>query len=339
MKREKYAQRKQHFVPACYLKAWLDPLAPKTATNNPYVWLFDKNGENPRPKSPEKIFRETEMYTLTEADGGRDLRLEKGLGTIESNLTTVRNRTFNFNRPLTDDDWVWVCLFAATAHLRTKSSRDHWLHQMEDVKGMFEQMAGPGWETRTVEPVLLAHVDRSRVYVPQPGDFDNLKEDSTRILIESGVKVILPVLLGMHKTVLCTNDQLGFLTTDAPSTWYDQTAYRKHPYERALGLENPDIEITLPISPSQCLLFTHRPVGPLYCEVSPDTVDAFNHRHAGHAPTTIVARSKETRALWFQVVEAPADSWDVLHPDPAERQRWTSPSCPPELRDILDRES
>jgi len=339
MKREKYAQRKQHFVPACYLKAWLDPLAPKTATNNPYVWLFDKDGENPRHKSPEKIFRETEMYTLTAPDGGRDLRLEHGLGTIESNFTMVRTSKFSLKRPLTKQDWEWVCLFAATAHNRTASSRDHWLHQMEKIKSMFEQGAGPDWETRTVQPELPPHIDRSTVYVPQPGDFDNLKEDSTRTLIESAVDSILPALMGMHKTVLCTNDPLGFLTTDAPSTWFDPTAYRRHPFDRPVGFNSPSIEITLPISPSQCLLFTHQLVGPLYCDVSPDDVDAFNHRHAGHAPTTLVARSKETRPIWFEVVKPPPDSWDVLHPDPEDRQHWTSPDCPPGLLDMLDRRS
>lgn len=339
MKREKYAQRKQHFVPACYLKAWLDPSAPKSATNNPYVWLFDKNGENPKAKAPEKIFRETDMYTLTGADGGRDLRLEHGLGTIESNFTMVRKSKFSLKRPLTEEDWLWVGLFAATAFIRTASSRDQLLMQMERVKAIFEEGAGPDWETRTAAPELPPHVDRSRVYIPQLGDFDNLKEDSTRILIESGVRVILPALLGMHKTVLCTNDPLGFLTTDAPSTWYDHTAYRKHPFERGVGLVNPAIEITLPISPSQCLMFTHRPVGPLYFEVSLDTVDAFNHRHAAHAPSTLVARSKETRPIWFQVVKPPADSWDVLHPDPEDRQHWTSPDCPPGLLDMLDRRS
>lgn len=336
MNRKKYEQRKQHFVPACYLKAWLDPAAPKTDKNMPYVWLIDKNGENPRAKSPEKIFRESEMYTLTAADGGRDLRLEHGLGTVESNFTKVRNAKFNARRPLTDEDWMWVCLFAATAYVRTAASRDHWLVQMEKVKAMFEQVAGADWETRTVEPELPPNVDRSRVYVPQPGDFDNMKEDATRTLIDAGVKAIVPGLLRMHKTVLCTSDPLGFLTSDAPSTWFDSTAYRKHPFERGVGLENPDIEITLPISPAQCLLFTHRPIGPLYCAVSSDYVDAFNHRHVAHAPTTIVARGKETRERWFQTVDPPADAWEALHPDPAERQCWTSPDCPPALREVLD---
>jgi hypothetical protein len=331
MKRRKYEQRRQHFVPKCYLKAWLDPLAPKTSKNIPYVWLFDKKGENPKAKAPEKIFRESDMYTLTAPDGGQDLRLEHGLGSVESNFAKVRTSKFNFKRPLTEEDWVSTCLFAATVHMRTAASRDHFLSHMEKLKAMVEKVAGPDWETRTVEPELSPHVDRSKVWVPQPGDFDNLKETTTATLLNSAVEVILPTLLGMHKTVLCTNDPLGFLTTDAPSTWFDPTAYRRHPFERGVGLQNPAIEITLPISPTQCLLFTHRRVGPLYAEVGSELVDSLNHRHAAHAPTAVVARSKETRALWFRSVEPPSDSWDVLHPDPDERLRWTSPDCPPEL--------
>lgn len=337
MKRKKYEHRKQHFIPACYLKAWLDPLAPKTSTNIPYVWLFDKRGENPKAKAPEKIFRESDMYTLTTPDGGFDLKLEHGLATVESNFTKVRASKFNFKRPLTDEDWLSACLFAATVHLRTAASRDHLLSQMETLKAMFEKVAGSDWETRTVAPELPPHIDRSKVYVPQPGDFDNMKELTTTTLLNAATNVVLPDLLRMHKTVLCTADPLGFITTDAPSTWCDPTAYRRHPFERGVGLKSPAIEITLPISPTQCLLFTHRPVGPRYAEVSSDWVDILNHRHAGHAPTTVVARSKETRASWFQSLEPPADSWDVLHPDPAERDRWTSPDCPPELVDFIQR--
>lgn len=337
MKRKKYEQRRQHFVPACYLKAWLDPSAPKTSKNTPYVWLFDRNGENPKAKAPEKIFRESDMYTLTMPDGGHDLRLEHGLGTVESNFTKVRTSKFNFKRPLTEEDWLSTCLFAATVHMRTAASRDHFLSHMEKLKAMVEKVAGPDWGARRVESEPSHHVNQSKVWVPQPADFDNLKETTTATLLSSAVKVILPTLLGMYKTVLCANDPLGFLTTDAPSTWYDPTAYRRHPFERGVGLRSPDIEITIPISPEQCLLFTHHPVGPLYAEVGPAWVDVLNHRHVAHAPTTVVARSKETRALWFQPGEPPADSWDVLHPDPDERLSWTSPDCPPELLDAIQR--
>ncbi len=337
MKRKKYEQRRQHFVPACYLKGWLDPLAPKTSTNNPYVWLFDKNGQNPKAKAPAKIFRESDMYTLTMPEGGQDLRLEQGLATVESNFTKIRNGKFALNHPLTDEDWIWTCLFIATARNRTAATRDRFLGQMERLKNMFEKVAGPDWETRTVEPKHAADDHLSTRYTPQPGDFDNLKELTTTALLKSAANVILPTLLGMRKTVLCTTDPLGFLTSDAPSTWHDPTAYRRHPYERAVGLRNPAIEITLPISPTQCLLFTHHTVGPLYADVGADSVDLLNHRHVAHAPTTVVSRSKETRPMWFQPAAQPADSWEVLHPDSAERLSWTSPDCPPALLDIIER--
>ena len=88
-------------------------------------------------------------------------------------------------------------------------------------------------------------------------------------------------------------------------------------------------------SPKQCLLLTHYPVGPLNTEVSSDWVDVINHRHAAFAPTTLIVRSKEARARWFEVAKPAADSWEALHPDPEDRYRWTSPDCPPEFRDIV----
>lgn len=90
-----------------------------------------EKGENPKAKAPEKIFRESDMYTRITPDGGHDLRFERGLGTVESNFTKVRTSKFNFKRPLTEEDWVWACLFAATARNRTAASRDHFLGHME----------------------------------------------------------------------------------------------------------------------------------------------------------------------------------------------------------------
>jgi hypothetical protein len=330
---KKREQKRQHFVPACYLKAWLDPKAPKTDRNKPYVWLFDKDGTNPKAKAPEKIFRESDMYTLTAPDGGRDLRLEHGLGTVETNFTRVRTSKFGYQRELTRDDWIWVCLFAAMAHSRTAASRDRMVGAMERVRDMVTKVAGPDWEKQApLDPAQLQpQPDRPNVYYPQPGDFDNLKETTISALLKSAADVILPTLLQMQKTVLTHTDDLGFITSDAPSTWHDSTAYRRHPYERAVGLNHVDIEITLPISPQQCLLFTHKQYGPLYTQISSEGVDALNHRHAFYAPSKLVACSDQIRARWFERGPAPADSWEALHPNPEDRLQWTSPDCPPDL--------
>lgn len=327
MKRQKYEKRRQHFVAASYLKAWQDPSAPKSSTNTPFVWTFDKNGKNPKAKAPAKIFRETDMYTLTMPDGSQDLKLENGLGEIESNFIRIRNSKFNFKRELSQTEWKWTCLFVATAYVRTVVYRDHAVGNLEKIKDLFEKVAGPDWETRTIAQELPPHVDPTRTYIPRPGDFDNLKETATQALFGSAIEVILPALQRMHKTVLCTTDQLGFLTSDAPSTWCDPTDYRRHPFERGAALMKPDVEITLPISPQQCIVFTHRPFGPLYVDVSTKVVDLLNHRHATFAPSTIVVRHQATRPSWFEVGSCPADAWEVLNPDPEARNSWTNPNC------------
>ena len=48
---------------------------------------------------------------------------------------------------------------------------------------------------KTIAPALPPNVDKLKVYVPQPGDFDNLKETTMTTLLSSAVEVILPALL------------------------------------------------------------------------------------------------------------------------------------------------
>lgn len=322
---ERHKQKKQHFVPKCYLKAWLDPTIPKTPNSVPKLWLLGLDGSNPKDHSPKSIFRESEMYTLTALDGSRDLRLENGLGTLESKFSSIRNSKFNFERPLTDEEWMKVCLFAATLHTRTKVSRDHFLGQMNQMKSML----GEGWEE--LPEVPLEERDPN-AYYPRPGDFDNLKEETTEILLRLAVTAIVPRLMSMQKTILCTDDPIGFITSDNPSTWFDPTAYRRPPLMRGVGLNHLDIEITLPISPRQCLVFTHFPALPMYTKISSEGLDILNHRHAGFAPNYIVSRSKEAKAVWFENGPEPEDSWEKLNPKSDDGYSWTHPDCPTELR-------
>ena len=78
----------QHFVPECYLKSWCDQNCPPD--HKPYLWLFERDGSNPRKKAPSNIFKETDFYTIEKTDGTRDLRLEHGLSGLESNFANIR---------------------------------------------------------------------------------------------------------------------------------------------------------------------------------------------------------------------------------------------------------
>ena len=161
MSSSKYGHKKQHFVLACYLKAWLDPSAPRCSTRTPYLWMFDKDGSSARNEAPEKIFRETDIYTVRMPDGSHNLKLEQKLAELETTFSRIRTSKFNYRRELTGAHWHWVCSFAAFAQNRTVATRDHFFNQFSPVKELFEREAGPDWATRP-KPVLPPDVDQSK---------------------------------------------------------------------------------------------------------------------------------------------------------------------------------
>ena len=52
--------KKQHYVPKFYLKAWCDSGTPQSA----YIWMASKDGTSIERKSPSNIFHETDLYAI-----------------------------------------------------------------------------------------------------------------------------------------------------------------------------------------------------------------------------------------------------------------------------------
>jgi Protein of unknown function (DUF4238) len=314
----------QHFVPACYLKAWLEDDIPKGSTKPAFVWIFDQEGKNPQRKSPRRIFTETDLYTLRGADGARDLRLEHGLGEIEDGFTRVRNSKLNRRRELNTADWKWLCLFVATAYMRTKSMIDHHVGQWQKVFDMVERVTDQvdadrvsGIE-RTYPPTLRSGPS----YTPQPGDFERMKASTPKLLVSQSIETVFPVLERMHFTIFCTDDPVGFVTSDTPCIWHDSTAYRRPPVMRGVGLMDKDIEITMPLSPWQCIVFTHMPISkPGYTDCQLGLVDSVNARQIGYAHESFVCRSPIARPEWFARQPLPVDAWENTQTP----NGWTAP--------------
>src|SRR5690242_10438511 len=113
---------RQHFVPQSYLQAWCDPHTP--ADQEPFTWVFTKSGTYKECRSPKNIFWETDFYTLFKVDGQRDLSLEKGLSQLEGQFALLRRDKLEQRQPLSDDDQIVLCAFAAAMFARTKASKD-----------------------------------------------------------------------------------------------------------------------------------------------------------------------------------------------------------------------
>lgn len=311
--------KKQHYVPRCYLKAWHDPAVPPGGKITPYVWHFDKDGSNPRAKAPANIFTETDIYTIERADGERDLRLEHGLQSIEDKFTRIRNLRFSRREWPDAEQFVWVFAFVATAQVRTAAMRDFQAKQWGEMRQTMERFEQEYQEASPEAREKMDFIDQ------MPGsekavemDIDDLREveqNPIRFMIAPTLKAVIPIMGRMHLAVLCTNDPIGFVTTDTPCTWFNPEAHKLPPFYRSPGLAVRSIEVTLPISPRQCLFISHNPDFTGYIDVEPHVVDELNRRHIAHCDSAFIACRNESRQVWFEHRPLPDDAWEVVHSD------------------------
>lgn len=113
--------------------------------------------------------------------------------------------------------------------------------------------------------------------------------------------------------ILRTDDPVGFITSDRPVTWFDPEAYKLPPFFRGPALGSPTIEVTMPISPAQCLIFAWGcPSG--YAEASKLALDELNRRHRALCGEHYVVRSNTKNDYWFKEFDLPDDAWEKRHP-------------------------
>lgn len=133
----------QHWIPTSYLAAWCDPNCPANYT--PYVNRITKDGKENDRRAPSNIFTEKDIYTITTPEGHRDLRLEHGLGGLETAFAGIRKRFIQQLKPLPEIPYLKLLGFVAAMHVRTPSMRDHhgrfWSELIERGEGLEKRMA------------------------------------------------------------------------------------------------------------------------------------------------------------------------------------------------------
>src|SRR5271156_433353 len=280
---------KQHTIPKCYLKAWCDPRTPPG--QHPYIWRISRDGSEKKKKSPEKSFTSTDRYTIKLPSGERDLIIENTLGGIENDfvneLVRIRRR-----QQLNLHDKARLCLFVAAMHTRTIAMGEHWREQnkrLHETVVALEQAHGakPTTSLQTAELVEKAH----------------------QHIIATGIEIEVPLLLQMHMTVLVTDNELGFITSDNPCVWFNPNLHKFPPFYRSPGLAQRDIEVTLPLSPRYLILISHR-ASPLYVDVDENAVDEANRTTRFHCAEEFVSWKGETQPYWFERGQEPEDTWE-----------------------------
>jgi len=307
--------KKQHFVPKSYLRAWCDPNTP--SGQEPYVWLFSRDGSNPRRKAPDNIFHETDLYTIELPDGGRNLVLEHGLAQLESEFVSIRDTKLDLLEPLEPSEHAFLCVFVAAMHARTPARRDHLSEQWGKVLAMADQMRE--WaKTATPEQkhaaTSLPSSNRQRSFT-----YDEVKALAERPLQTAMlpfIKVEAPLLTRLD-CVVVTSHSGGFITSDNPCVWFDAEACKRPPMFQSPALMYESIEISLPVSPLQVILLNRRGLSG-YLPVPPRIVDELNRRTRFGCTEYFVNSTNATQPIWFDLGVEPEDSWRKQHPQSQE---------------------
>ena len=310
------ANKKQHVVPVSYLKAWCDPETP--IGREPYVWVFERNERTGKPKAPHNIFWELDFYTLPGEEGHRDLTLEKGLGRLESDFATVRRKKLDARQQITQREHFIVCAFCAAMHVRTRAQRDYFAAQWRDILDAMDRMAG--WVQKAPQ-AALSSFGRSILTSEQGEDLSLSHEDVRQIvqypaqsLLPHGIRVEMPILARMNMAILCTDDRVGFITSDHPCLWFDPASPNMPP-----GLDSKTTEVILPLSPQQLLLLNWRGLSG-YIDMPLSTVAQANRSQRCSCDKQYVARrnhdflllSSDEQLIWNQETPNP--------PAPADRK-------------------
>ena len=130
-----------------------------------------------------------------------------------------------------------------------------------------------------------------------------------QVMIPGILRQVTPILCQMDLAIFWTDDPIGFLTSDNPCCWFDPEDYKRPPIYRGPGLGKPKIEVTMPLSPNQCLLLNRQGLSG-YMPLPEQFVDELNHRHRYHCVEHFVLNMNARKESWFIDRPMPDDAWE-----------------------------
>lgn len=285
----------QHWVPKSYLEAWIDPNTPSNYTG--YVWRFSKDGSIREGRAPKNIFKESNFYTKTASDGSRDLSIEHTLSTVESKFTSTQKHKLSSNQKLTPEDISNIIAFVSVMSHRTKLPRDtevdRWNYVLKVRDNMAECIKNPLHPPLSPLQLISRQCSMSHEVVKKIA-----KEPIASILITAS-RVRAEILTKMNMHIICAPENLDFITSDHPCVDFDPFYSSKH-----IALSCQSIEITLPISPKQMVIFFWgtRNQSPEYEYVlaKEKDVNEFNRRTRFFCDEHFIANDKIKNDFWFE---------------------------------------
>lgn len=261
-------KKNQHYIPQMYLKLFTDFTSRNQERVTPYLHVFEKHSNNPfksYPKSPEKVAKGSNYYSLNNNDKKARVLIENELSKIERDANTIlRNIIDNkYKVKISDAERLILSQFVAVMECRVPEHKEmirefnedlH--HLMIDVitcdRDRFKgQLIRAGEATgkslykteKEIDDLLeFARSDRYKINVPN---------EYVNSLAFVGVDVITECIMNMNWEFLIAPQDIYFLTSDNPVVLFDDN--HKHGIYGIGYKSSPSVELTFPINPEVCL--------------------------------------------------------------------------------------
>ncbi|PKR83893.1 DUF4238 domain-containing protein [Heyndrickxia camelliae] len=296
--------KKQHYIPQSYLESWCDPNIPDGYDE--YVWMFSADGESVKRKNPKNIFYESDMYTIVDENGNRILDIEHGLSGLEGKFALIRDNKLASQQKLSLEERYYILIFVAAMNNRTAASKEHLSSEwgkVVELGNMLKQSYENGTpeQRKALESIGSLNKDGHSFSLDEVEKF---QQEPMQTIMIPRINAEFNHYKKMQLSILNTDDEVGFITSDDPCVWFDPEAYKRPPFYRSVGLGYRSVEVTLPISPNQAILISHTPL-PMYLNVDMGIVDSINRKTRFHADKYYVVNKNYKNDFWFKVLEPP----------------------------------
>ncbi len=279
---------KQHYVPECYLRGWVDPKTP--AGQEPYVWIFNRGEKVGRKKAPSNIFTETDLYTLRLKTGEKDYSIEETLSNLEGRYANIFRNKIQKHLPLSEEEHITLCAFVAAMLQRTPRYRDNMDRFHNELIEHTEAMEkSHGIDSKESEKMK------------------EFQKNSHRMSIVQMLPSITEMLMPMSVAFLCAKRGSKFVTSDDPCNLFNpDLQFQKF---HSPGLSQKNVQVTLPLSPEIALCMSWSPLRG-YAEWSNNEVEEMNRMVVGHCYKYFVSHNSKVRRHWFR--RYPLDFFFIL---------------------------
>lgn len=278
---------KQHYVPQCYLREWADPTVP--ADQEPFVWIFDKDGKRVRKDKVKNVLASNDLYTI-KIKGQKNYSIEETLANLEGRYAKVFGDKIKKKLPLAEEEHIILCAFVSVMLQRT-------LRHKDNLEKFYDELI-----ERTKEMEAAHHLSSTK-----SEELKRHKENTHKLGVVQLLPDITELLLKMSVAFLCAEKGLRFITSDDPCNLFNPDLQWQRFY--GPGLAQKNVQVTLPLSPNILLCLSWSNLrGYAYFEKS--WVENTNRMIRAYSYRYFISNSPKTKRAWFR--NYPLDFFFIL---------------------------